>query len=239
MSSSPKVTIKMNSTTVSTLQSKNYNLVALRVVGTSQDGGLPAVWFSTGKYFETTPLSWVETYGAFVSNGKITSGAPIAASCQRELNLGKKMMVLPPLRCQDPANGSAGCISVMNKTNSEIPSCGIIEKNPDGDFAPVCAFPLLGSFLILIKPIQKVLLTFASKLMVTNTVIAQTTQSIGPGLLIDLTQNPVSTVSYDATKGWTWIEKEAKAELIPAGTKLAPHLIILSEDLREAAKGKH
>jgi hypothetical protein len=141
------------------------------------------------------------------------------------------MEVVDPLQCKEPVSGIAGCISVLNKRDSELPSCGISEKNQAGEFAPLCAFPLFGGNLIMIKPIQKVFLMFANKPIVTKTVIAQ---SVGPGLLIDLTNKQDRTVSYDVNKNWIWDKQEGYAEAYEAGSELAPRLIIPSENLKMA-----
>jgi len=236
MSSSLNVEIRMSADTVKNLQGKNFNLLAFRAVETSDDGGLPVVWSGRKDYAEITDVSWGETYGAFASYTKSKPRAQITVNCQKVINLGQKMVVLSPLQCQEPVNGHAGCISVLNNTKSEIPSCGIIERNNNNnnEFAPLCAFPLINGYVILIRPIQKVFLTFGNKAMVTKMAI---TESIGPGILIDMTKKPLRHVQYDANDGWIWNPREGSAEKYPAETKLAPHLIILSEGLKRAAKG--
>ncbi|VVB69640.1 Uncharacterised protein [uncultured archaeon] len=232
MSSNLKVTVKMDGSTLEKLQKRNYLLFAFRAVETNAEGGMPVVWFSTTGYSELTDVSWQETYGAFASQTEVKSGTQIAASCFKEINLNQKMEVVAPLQCKDPVSGIAGCIAVLNSRDSELPSCGISEKNQAGEFAPLCAFPLFGGNMIMLKPIQKVFLMFANKPIVTKTVIAQ---SVGPGLLIDLTNKQERTISYDVNKNWIWDPKEGYAEAYAAGSDLAPRLIIPSEGLKMAS----
>lgn len=221
----------MDDKTLSKLQERKYILFAFRAVETSAEGGLPVIWFSTNGYSETTNVSWQETYGAFASTTEVKSGTKIDANCQKEINLNQKMEVVSPLQCKEPVDGITGCISVLNKRDAELPSCGISEKNQANEFAPLCAFPLFGGNLIMIKPIQKVFLMFANKPIVTKTVIAQ---SVGPGILIDLTNKQERTVTYDVDKNWSWDKQEGYAATYEAGSDLAPRLILPSETMKDA-----
>ena len=231
MSSKLKVTVKMDGTTLAKLQGRKYLLYAFRAVETSAEGGLPVVWFSTKEYSELTEVSWQETYAAFASQKEVISGTEIAASCFKEIDLSQMMEVVAPIQCKDTVSGTPGCISVLNNRDSELPSCGISEKTQKGEFAPLCAFPLFGGNLIMIKPIQKVFLMFANEPIKTKAVIYR---SVGPGLLIDLTNTQERTVSYEVDKNWSFDPKEGYAEAFPANSELGPRLIIPSENLKRA-----
>jgi len=232
MSSNLNVNISMSADTVEELQKSGYSLFAFRAVETSREDGMPVVWFSTGNYAENTQVNWMETYEAYASNSKVEEGVQVTASCHRLIDLGQKMDVTKPIQCQNPVAGIKEVISVANTTDAKIPSVGISEKDNLGKFAPLCAFSLLGLNLIMIKPITKVFLMFGTNTMVTKTVIAK---SIGPGIIIDLTEKQERYVSYDANKGWKWNPKEGYAKDYEAGSDLVPQLIIPSQDLKRAA----
>lgn len=231
-----KVTIGIDAKTIAQLQEKNYNLFAFRAVETSGSGA-PVVWFSTDGYGETTIVKWKESYQAFASNSEIKAGAQITAGCQRPIELGQMMNVDLPIQCHNPVDGTKGVITIYNTNGkAEIPSVGINEEDPEGNSSPLCAFSLFGLNDIMIVPIQKVFLMFASKKIVTSTVIAL---SSGPGILIDLTQNQECKVNYLANGGWDWDHDKVIAKEIPANSELAPHLINTTERLKMAANKKH
>lgn len=87
----------------------------------------------------------------------------------------------------------------------------------------MCAFPLYGTNLNVITPIEKVLLTFSSEPANTGQVIQQ---AFSTSLKIDLTGAPANTrtVNYDINKGWEW-GGETWAKKYQAGWDLVPVLI--------------
>lgn len=233
MSTDYAVHIAMNEATVKGLTDQGYHLYAFRAVETSIESGMPVVWFSTDTFSETTSVSWQEIYKAFASQSKVESGALIEASCEREIDLDQKMDVEDKVQCRGPfSNPGTKSITINSKKKEELPSCGISSKSQDGKFSPLSAFPLFGGNLIMLRPIKKVFLTFATNVIKTKTVI---TQSVGQGILIDMTNNQDCSVTYTINTGWDWNESEVDAKAFPAGSELVPRLIIPSQTLKDMA----
>jgi hypothetical protein len=227
MGNNLKVSVYLNEETCFRLMENNYNLYAFRAVETSADGGLPVVWENVRYMPSMNELVWPEEYEAFASQTKVTPSARIVANYSKRIELGKKMRITPPLNCQNPENGFEGCISIINETTSEIPSCGISEEDGNGQFIPLCAFPLYDHNMIAIKSIQKVLLMVAGSKIAKNTIIER---SQGPSILIDLTNKQECKVSLDVYNGWR-MESEGHAEIYGADRELGPLLIIHSDEL--------
>ena len=96
----------------------------------------------------------------------------------------------------------------LNTTTTQF-TCGISAKQ-NGNFSPLCAFPLHGENLQTIIPIDKVLLFFSTRALNAGTVIGPHFASFsvlaayGPGILVHVAEGNNRDVSYDINQGWRW-----------------------------------
>ncbi|HEX2080112.1 MAG TPA: hypothetical protein VHG08_20595 [Longimicrobium sp.] len=219
--SSYSVTIQMDQTTVNDLQSNGFNLYAFQAVQGASDG-YPVVWFQTTTFALTTEVTWSEEYQAYTSSSQLIPNGEIVASNSYSASLGQTLNVSNSTGTGTVVEtGTSGAISINNQTSTQF-TCGISEQQPNGTYAPLCAFPLFGNDLDVIAPIEQVFLMFATTELNTGTVIEQ---SYGQGILINLTGTNSQTVSYDINGGWTWAGGGNWATTYPANENLVPLLI--------------
>jgi hypothetical protein len=230
----PQVKIEMTPETVRLLLASRNYLYALRAVKSSDRAGRPLVWRQIRDYSTATFVSWQDLYRAY------TSSSPIVA--ETTINVGFSASITPEQTLSVEAGGvgsvvaggPAEKISILNTVDTQF-TCGLSENSSEGgsDGFPYCAFPLYGSNLQQIGPLEKVLLTFATESLPPGTVIGSvlgsrlseyTLASFTSSVLIDLTGATERDVSYDINLGWSWGEAPW-ARSIPAGANLVPWLI--------------
>lgn len=214
------ITINMSDDTVIKLLDGGFKLYAFKAVQTSQGGGLPTVWFTSDEFEANTVVTWQEKFQAYVSRSQIVPGGKIVASSSYPINFGQTLEVGP---------GGTGTVTgqvdpnlpiyVENTTTTQYTS-GISQLHDDV-YTPLCALPLYGLNTVTIRPIEKVLLMFATDQINTGTVIEQ---SFSSGALIDLTTDVNRQVTYEINQGWG--PKQASwLTLIPSRSALADYLI--------------
>lgn len=227
-----EVKIKMDLETANYLFERKNSLYAFKAVQTAMAGGKPTVWFQTMRYSTTTNISWQVQYEAYTSSSEIVSGVTIDASFTVPIDLGQLLTVNSGTGTGVVTNaGSAGTVSIYNATNFDF-TCGIAQSANGATAEPMCAFPLTGTEMDVIAPIEKVLLMFATEAVNTGTVIER---AYGPGLLIDLTGAPANTreVTYKKSEGWEWGGYAWASETAP-NQDLVP-LLIDDSSLRMAS----
>ena len=229
-----EIMIELSQPTVDELQKYNFNLFGFKGVKTSVTGS-PLVWFKTKNYATLTDLTWEQDYQAYTSTSLIIPGGKIVASNSYAIGLGQTLDVTGPTGTGiiDVSTGYPGAISINNMTSTQF-TTGISQVSPIGVPTPMCAFPLFGSNLDVIAPIEVVLLMFSSSPVNTGTVIEQ---AYGPGLLIDLTLEPLREVAYDINTGWSW-GGAPWGQAVPAQASLVPLLINGSTSLSTALVGR-
>ena len=193
------VKIKMSQETVDALSTGGYFLYGFKSIQANAGGGRPLVWFRSVDFGLETDVSWEIEYQAYTSRSHIIPGGQIKGLSPYDIALGQRLEVESPQGTGNVVDGSAGTISIENLTDSQV-TCGISEV-VNGTAQPLCAFPLYGNGMDVMVPIQKVMLTFATKEVNTGTVVEK---AYSQSILIDLTAKTERTVTFDINKGWAW-----------------------------------
>jgi len=222
MATNYQVNISMSVDSANALRNGNYYMYGFKAVAASQGGGAPLVWFQSQTYSTSTNVEWETQYQAYTSSSAIIPNGQITASFSDDIDLNQTLQVTSDTGTGTVvASGTQSAISILNQTSSPF-TCGISEVY-EGQANAMCAFPLYGNGMDVIAPIEKVLLTFATKQVNTGTVIEK---AYSQGFLIDLTGAPSNTrdVFFDINQGWscggcTW------AEQVPPNANLSPLLI--------------
>lgn len=224
------ITINMSAATVTALSQGNYSLYGFKAVQSSVGGGKPLVWFQSDKFGLNTQVSWQIQYQAYTSQSAIIPGGEIDGLSSYDADLGQKLTITTPQGTGSVGQGdTARGIEILNGTTSPV-TCGISEV-VQGQAKPLCAFPLYGKGLDAMVPIQKVMLSFATKQVNTGTVIEK---AYSESLLIDLTSASQRTVNFDINTGWSW-GGYAWGQPIPANSDVTPILIEDSTTLEAGA----
>lgn len=209
------VEIDMSADTIASLKGAGYSLYGFKAVKSTIQGGVPLVWFTTKNYLPTTQVQWEEQYQAYISTTTIAPNTKIIASNSASIDLNQTMQVDQSGNVNVVGDGTQNAISILNQGN--IPyTCGISQEQ-DGQFNPMCAFPLFGNMLDVVMPIEQVLFMFATNQVNTGTVIYR---AYSQGILIDLTGTTSRKVDFDINKGWTasgaWgTQIQANADMLP------------------------
>jgi hypothetical protein len=220
MATQYKVNISMPVGTVDALNKGNYQLYGFKAVATTMGGGAPLVWFATSSFSTSTAVQWTTQYQGYTSLSEIVNGVTINASFSANMDLKQTLNVTGKTGTGSVVTGGVdSALSINNQTVNPF-TCGISEQQGSNPPTPLCAFPLYGGGLDVIAPIEKVLLTFATKQVNTGTVIEK---AYAPGYLIDLTGAPGNTraVGFDINLGWSndggvWAQQvAANANLLP------------------------
>ena len=220
------VTISMSQATVEALRADNFVLYGFKAVQSLNNQGNALVWFQTTNFESETLVSWKQRYQAYTTFSgpfdQIVTGLEIAATNSYDIELGNTLNVTSTQGTGfvDTLHGTPLAISIANQVNAQFIG-GISQSQPDGSVTPLCAFPLLPEFMYVIAPIEQVLLTFSAEPLNPGTVIEQ---SLGDGLLIDLTGDNSRTVTFDIAAGWGW-DGKSWAQQVPSNSNLAQLLI--------------
>lgn len=217
-----QVTITMSDTTANALSLAGFFLYGFKAVQSTNNSGLPLVWFKTQTYSTNTVITWAEQYEGYTSTSTLIPNGEIVATFSAPMALGQTLLVNQPTGTGEVDNGGVPtAISIQSAVQKQF-TCGI-SQTPSGSTtpSPMCAFPLYGDTLDVIAPIEKVLLMFSTNPVNTGVVIEQ---SFSAGLLIDLTSSNQRQVSYDINTGWSW-DGGAWGQPIAASTHLAPLLV--------------
>jgi hypothetical protein len=222
MSSHCKITISMSDETVTELLQNGFSLYGLHAVKAAGNAR-PVVWYQTKDFALTTGIAWTEGYQAYTSRSQIIPNGRIIAMAAYDIHPGLVLTVDSPMGTGEvTSGGSPGAISIFNQTISEL-TCGLAVAQPCGSgFAPVCALPLFGYGMVLISSVPRVFLVFESMRIDPGTVVGQ---AYGQGILIDLSDAPARSVSYDINRGWSWENEASWARTVPPNTALGPLLV--------------
>jgi hypothetical protein len=216
------ITVTMDENTVAQLQRDRCVLYAFKAVRGAADGR-PLVWCRREDFSLPMKVSWSETYTAYTSTDtRIIPGTQILASASYDIEPGQTLMVMNHEGTGQVILGSdPRAITISNQTTAQF-VCGISHPISEG-IQPFCAFPLPGNGEVLITPIEKVFLMFATEPLDTGTVVEQ---SFSQGVLVDLTVDREQTVEYVIDRGWT---PKPGAEVVPPDTNLVSLLITSGE----------
>ena len=209
------VTISLSSETVQKLKDGGFQLYGFKAVKAS-GRGVPLVWFATAQYLVNTNVDWSENYQAYISSQlnpnhgdvikpcrstKLKADAKtkaISACSSQIINLDEQMIVDKYGNTSVLRGGEVGAISIVNQAQTQW-TCGISQAVATPIPNPLFAFPLYGNNKLVITPIKKVLLMFASEPVNTGTVVVE---SSGSGILVDLTGVQSRDLTYDINNGW-------------------------------------
>lgn len=214
------ITIAMSQETVAALSGGNYSLYGFKAVQSSIGGGAPLVWFQSNSFGLSTDVNWEIQYQAYTSQSAIIPGGQITGLSSYDIDLGQQLAITTPQGTGTVGTGNTPLgIEVANGTTTPV-TCGISEVVA-GVAEPLCAFPLYGNGLDAMVPIQKVMLTFATKQVNTGTVIEK---AYSQSILVDLTSANQRAVSFDINNGWSW-GGFSWAQAILANSDVGPLLI--------------
>jgi hypothetical protein len=215
-----EIVIDIPQETVTQLSKNGYALYAFKAVQGQGDGS-PVVWFKTSVYGKQTTVAWTETYQAYTSDSLIVAGGVVTAENSYDILLGQTLDV-------DGSQGTGEVVSEQTPAAITVQSmvgnsftCGI-SQSVNGSTRPLCAFPLLPNFAVVMAPIQKVLLLFATGTMDTGTVIAN---SVSQSVMVDLTSANQRGIGFDLSHGGWVTGGHAWATIYPAQTSLVPLLV--------------
>lgn len=215
-----KVSIAMDEQTAQDLFTGGYNLFAFRAVKGAKTGS-PVVWQVKDKnqIFNQMFVDWEENYGAFFGSKDQTI---ITGRTDITLDLGQKLIVDDKGYHRD-IGAPAGTITVANKRDVDY-LCGISEYR-DGNFNPLCKFPLPKQMASNMAPIQQVVLLFATDVVTTATVVEQAASN---GIVVNLTKKNQRVVSFKNNK-WSSSDPDG-IQYFDADASLSDYLIYSNTD---------
>lgn len=232
------INISMSSETVQKLKDVGIHLYGFKAVKASVRG-VPLVWFVTDQYLVNTTVDCSEDYQAYISTqlnpipGDVIKPCPltklktkakaIAACSSQVINLGEQMIVDKYGNTSVIQGSEVGAISIVNQAQMQW-SGGISQAVATPISNPLSAFLLYENNKLVITPLKKVLLMFASKPVKTGTVVVE---SSGPGILVDLTSVQSRDLTYDINNGWGPTD-QVWAKIIPVTSSMT-HLLIEQE----------
>jgi len=225
-----QITIQMSAATAAALQQRGYTLCAFRAVS-GAGAGVPVAWLTTQAFEEATQVEWTPRYQAYLSPWKaLGQNVAIVPSASFPLFPGMGLAVTGADSGHVVGGGPApGAIAILNQSTQPL-ICGISQQGGAG-FTPTCAFPLPAGALDLITPLEQAFLMFCTAPVRAGTVVEQ---SLGPGVLVNLTGTGRQAVSFDIDAGWSPLPW---AQVYPPGTNLVPLLIQAAAAPVEAAAG--
>lgn len=227
------VTITMDAETVAKLAASGNYLYGLAAVECSDAAAQPLVWLRTRAYTASTLVQWKAEYQAYTSTftGALSAGTQVNAGFSADIELGQTLAV-------DGAGGigtvkglgSAGAVSILNHTTQQLTGGVALARN-DGSFGGVCAVPLYGKTLQIVRPLPRVLFLFSTQDAPVGTV---TDLATGPGVLVELAAGATRALSFETNAGWSWGEAPW-ARAVGAESSLKPLLVQATPPLQAQA----
>jgi hypothetical protein len=219
------ITINMSADTADQLKDQGYSLFGFKaVLAGAPAGAAPLVWFTSTAFSLKVTVSWTEQYEAYSSTQQISDGVTIVGSNSYPIDLEQELVITEASGTGTVMNGNVPTSIAISNTSHTPLTCGIGQMI-NGSANPLCAFPLHGIGTDVITPIEKVMLTFATKKVDTGTV---TEQAFEEGALFDLTDKNNATVTFDIDKGWS--ASDVIMTSVPAKADL-PSLLITNGSL--------
>jgi len=211
--SANQIVIAMPPQTVEALIVNGYSLYAYQVVR-GPAGGRPLPWARTSAIAQTVVLAWTEAYQAYVSRAH----GPVSTIASYEIQPGQTLHVTSPGGSGEVKDGGvADAVGILNQTTEPLTAGIALEQ--DGSARPLCAFPLHGGNLVLVEPEKEVFLLFSALGGQSDA-----GQSLGPGVLVDLSDTTERMLTFDIDRGWS-SEGAAWARPLPPLTDLGTLLI--------------
>ena len=230
---SPNVVIHMSDQTVESLTSSGYRLSIFRVVETNDSATLPVLWLSTGNYSVYTKLSLSDALRAYSSQDPIGQNMMITPGFDPPIKLGQILKITGTKGTGMIIGGEQSDVIEILNTTGTLFTVGL-SAGSDAGAPPLCAAPLYGGDLKLLRPIDRALIIVSGTQAPAGTVL---TQSRGAGVLVELGTAENRELYYDVQTAWSW-GGFAWGTQVPAGTDLVGLVTIRSETLATAAQAR-
>ncbi len=219
------VNINLDSTTLAALQNGKYQMQVYKGVKSSGPAGaLPTVWFSVNEFSNQVNVSWKEEFGGYFSDTKTRSGVKVNISTHDAMGPGDIITLAADGSASVASGGPAGEFSFDSKQTTEWTS-GLLSKDQNGKYAPICAFPQFGAVGNIMEPYEKVLILFTQAQLDTGAVV-ETAISASVSVILS-TSVPTASLDFSINSGWN-TNNNPQASTNPANFQLAPELIIPS-----------
>ncbi len=192
--------------------------------------GKPLVWMKPNYTAESSNITWTVNYGAYFSETEISAAIRYNTAGKVPVNLGDEAVIDSSGVISAIKGSVPGSVTVMDNYKKITPLTFGLGSYKDAEkkiFDQFCAFPIDFGDAGIVTPIQKVALMFAKDTIQTATAIER---SIGPGILIDLTDKLTRNISFDDTgddplKFWTSEDGVNSDEPFTADSAMNPLLI--------------
>jgi hypothetical protein len=231
-------TITMPEATVESLSRSGYTLQAFQVVQTNDSLTMPTIWLTTTQYSPLTTLTWTDRVKAYTSSTAIAVGTRIADGFSADIAAGQVLVIDSTAGTGTvEGDGVPGALGVVN-TKSQRFTVGVsatatVQGNTQ-PCSPLCAAPLYGNDLKLIRPTKHVLFVVGGSRAGPGTVEGH---SQGPGVMVDFNAAAQHALAYDVDKGWSWGDGTWAKSVLP-NAALPPILTIRTESLEAKADVK-
>jgi hypothetical protein len=228
-----RVTIDLDNDTLAALKNGFQMQVYKGVKTSSPSGALPTVWFDVNKFANTVTVSWEEEFGGYFSNSQVRNGVVVDISTQQPMN-PKDVITLSDTGSAsvNTIGGVDGAFSFKSDQPTEWTS-GLLSKNSNGKFAPICAFPQYGAVGNIIAPYEKILILFTQEQLDTGAVV-ETAVSRSVSIIMS-TIAPTANVGFSINKGWD-TKGNPQVKENAQNFLLAPDLIIPSATMNNILK---
>lgn len=200
-----QITVNLAPAAVKPLLDAGASLYALPMFQTSNRTARPLVTYANAALSQSQVVSWSEDYQAFVSRTSLDAGITdpaqrtIVVGASAPARLGDVMTVDVSLQCAVAGGGVGGAVSVRSAIADPL-SCGLTY-----DGHPACAMSLSSAFQVVVAPVQSLLLMFSTAAFDLGSWVEQCS---GAGLLVDMTNTPARTVTFDLSAAEPWLEAD-------------------------------
>ncbi|MET0274552.1 MAG: hypothetical protein ABW360_16315 [Phenylobacterium sp.] len=194
------------------------NAMLKKAISPSTGGGAPVLVKVVTNYLARTTVEWSQPVAAYVSQSPITDQQLIRAPNPQPVELGQTVNVDPNGGLSVVAGGGEGAVAIANQGQTPW-TCGLSQDFGAGP-APTCAFPLFGSGMDVLRPVDQALLMFATNLLPVGTIVST---AYSAALLVDAAADD-RAVSFDVNQGWS-AGGASWGRPVAAGTDIGPLLI--------------
>jgi hypothetical protein len=227
------VTIDLDNETLAALNNGFQMQVYKGVKTSSPTGALPTVWFDVNKFASTVTVSWEEQFGGYFSNTQVRNGVVVDISTQQPMNPGDVITLSDTGSASVSTTGGVdGAFAFKSDQTTEWTS-GLLSKNSQGKFSPICAFPQYGAVGNIMAPYEKILLLFTQDQLDTGAVV-ETAVSRSISIIMS-TLKPTANVGFSINTGWE-TNGNPQAKENPQNFALAPDLILPSATMSNIQK---
>lgn len=165
-----RLRINLDEDTLSKLIDGNFYLTIYKGVKAANDNMiLSTVWCSipAQELLEKNTLTWMNSYQAYISKGKVESTVRIEASTSRPIKIGDVFTFQDGKVAVDNGDNddNDGVIEFVNEGSEYTTGISVSGINPmtsDKDYGPICAISMPGNSSMTIRPKEKLLVSFST-----------------------------------------------------------------------------